>query len=533
MIPHGLLVVAGALSVWHPADIHPWSAVVLAVVGLLLVPWAWQRTSVTGFRAVLVIVCAWVVFLGVGQAGGWDRSEALTEIFLLSGLLAIMWFASREAPSTRSVEVFSVVVAALAVWGMTQSWGGLEQIRPQIEALPEHLRAGALARVEQRRAFASLLLPSHLAVVLATALPILIARIRSDVWGWMCGGVALIACAGIVATRSPVGGALAVLACGGVMLSAKRRFRMWVVAVLGLAALAAAGLRPDVVSLEPLALRFDNWSAALWAWSKAPVVGVGLGGFGQAAQAVPWAVGNRPLHAHCLPLEWLAELGVVGALTWVLLFWLLLKHVGRLWPKSPGLAAALLVVPVHNLVDFSFYSSGVLFPWGLLLGWSLAMVRNPAERSPDRVPERLRILPVVVATVFLAFALLSLTSHYLVAAAEGYGPPEARLDWAYKAAALAPWSGMPVEAVGMIAFEMGDRSHARDAAEFVRRRSWQRPRSASRAHLEARLYQYAGDPVACLGQLWRAAALQPHEPRRQRAFEEAQAQMLEVTRHRQ
>ena len=37
-----------------------------------------------------------------------------------------------------------------------------------------------------------------------------------------------------------------------------------------------------VGELDPVRLRLDNWRTALWAWSGAPVTGVGVGGFGQA-----------------------------------------------------------------------------------------------------------------------------------------------------------------------------------------------------------------------------------------------------------
>ena len=141
--------------------------------------------------------------------------------------------------------------------------------------------------------------------------------------------------------------------------------------------------RRDVVELEPVRLRLDNWRTAVWVWSTAPAAGVGIGGFAQAAQAVPFEVGNRPRHAHSLPLEWLAELGPVGLLGVVfagLALWRLLR---RLWPVRPDLAVALAVVPVHNLVDFSFYGSGVTLAWAVLVGWAMAFVSASSEPEPE------------------------------------------------------------------------------------------------------------------------------------------------------
>ncbi len=54
-------------------------------------------------------------------------------------------------------------------------------------------------------------------------------------------------------------------------------------------------------------------------------IGVGVASFAQASQANPLAVGNRPAHAHSLPVEALAELGPAG-LTGVLLLGIWLVH---------------------------------------------------------------------------------------------------------------------------------------------------------------------------------------------------------------
>ena len=162
--------------------------------------------------------------------------------------------------------------------------------------------------------------------------------------------------------------------------------------------------RADVMQLEPVRLRLDNWRTALWVWSGSPAVGVGPGGFAQASQAVPFATGNRPRHAHSLPLEWLAEMGLIGGTAFVLAAVALWRLLRRLWPLRPELAVAVAVVPVHNLVDFSLYSSGVALPWAALVGWAVASSRPtpPANPSP-----RGRSLLILAATVIgLPFGLL-------------------------------------------------------------------------------------------------------------------------------
>ena len=51
-----------------------------------------------------------------------------------------------------------------------------------------------------------------------------------------------------------------------------------VVAVLACGAAAAFMVRPDLVALDPVRLRLDNWRTAAWVWSTSPVAGVGFGG---------------------------------------------------------------------------------------------------------------------------------------------------------------------------------------------------------------------------------------------------------------
>lgn len=525
MVPQLVLVAAAVLAAWHPPEVYPVSAVVLAVAALVMVPWAWSRTSARGFRRALAVGSLWVVFLFAGQAGGWDRSEAVAELFLITSFVLVLWIASREAPTEAAVIGLALALAALAFWGISQSLGGLESMRAEVQHLPEHLQEGAIARIDQRRAFASLLLPSHLAAVLAMVLPLLIGRIRSDLVGWLCAALAAVACLGVVATRSPVGGGLAVAACCAVLAAAHRRRFVWIGAVASAAAVVVTGLRPDVLELEPIALRIDNWSAAIWTWWTSPVIGAGLGSFGQAAQAVPWEMGNRPLHAHNLPLEWLAELGIVGLAVCVLLACMLVKLVRDLWPRHPGLAAALLVPPVHNLVDFSMYSSAVLLPWGLLVAWSVALVKQEKVCPARCAPRRWRALPVVAASVAVALSVVTWTSQLLLDAARSEEDPEESFLLAKRSVVLAPWRAEPVEVLAVLALDARDRQLAELAAREMRAAFWQRPRSANRELMQSQLDQLTGDSVGGVVHLWSSTTLRPFDRRTRRAFEEISARM--------
>lgn len=94
-----------------------------------------------------------------------------------------------------------------------------------------------------------------------------------------------------------------------------------------------------------------------------------------------------------------------------------------------------------------------------------------------------------------------------------------RMAWALRAAEIAPWRTEPVETVAAIALELGDRESVRSALSLVKSRQWQRPRSASRALLCGRLSIMDGDVAGGIGQMWRAAELQPYDARRRREFD--------------
>ncbi len=510
------IVGIGLLGAWLPVETRPGTAVAISTAVLLLIPWAWARTDLEHARRAGMTVLAWGVLILFGLSGGWDRSQGLAEIALVFAVLTVVWLASRARPSSAQVVAWAIGIAALSVWGLIQSWGGLEQVRPAVEQLPPHLKVNALLRIDQGRAFASLYLPGHLAALLATALPILVCRIRRDIVGIFCAVAAVIATMGLVATRSPIGGLLAVVACIAILAARRSRIFHAVYMVPVAVVVLATGLRPDVLEFEPLLLRIDNWSSALWAWMAGPFGSVGCGGFGQASQAVPWDVGNHPVHAHSLPFEWLAELGLAGLVAWFVLMIWLMKTAISLWRSRPELAVALLVIPVHNMLDFSLYTSGVALPWAVLAGWCLAVA---SAREPSvQESQPLRIVPVVAAACALALALLNAAGAVFEIAAEQKG--QQQLQQALRAAAVAPWRTGPVDLAGRLALESDDPTAIREAADLVRRRRWQRPYSASRAQLLGRLAILENDPAAAVADLWQAGRAQPHDPRRREDYEQ-------------
>jgi len=491
-IAHGTLLMLAGWCVWRPIETFPSSAILVAAVALGLAVWAWRRTP--GRLNPWMIAGGVGCVLGLSALAGWDPASGIGEISLLAAAVTLIWLASRVSPPERWPALLALAISALALWGLWQVNVGMDQAASSIGQLPDEIQAAAAERLASGRAFASQLLPSHLAVLLATALPLLLWRLRPR-WSalpWAVGSVLCVV--GLVLTRSPVGAALALCACAALALGRKRRLLLW-----------------------PVQLRLDNWQTAVWVWSTAPAAGVGVGGFAQAAQAVPFEVGNRPRHAHSLPLEWLAELGPVGLVACILVGLALWRLLRRLWPERPELAVALAVVPVHNLVDFSLYGSGVTLAWAVLVGWAMAFVNTSSE--PEPTPARGRVVFIAAVAGVLAVTVLHVTSVMVEESAAAREVPSEKLDGALEARRLAPWRVDPLGLVASAALETGDPQRISEARAELDRGRWLRPHSAAMAGLRAQLAVASGMAPTAVSEAWISAYEQPSSEARAESLE--------------
>jgi len=524
VLPQIALLVLALWTAWRPSETVAATPVVVALAVLLLVPWAHRHTPRGRMETGLVATGLLLAAVSFSALGGWDRATAVTELALFSAVGALAWIGSRRKVPEDFPRLLALGVAALAGWAFWQVTAGFEQAADAIGVLPAELQVNALERLESGRAFASLLLPGHLAVLFAAALPILLAAIRPSRRSivWVAG--AGLCVAGLLMTRSPIGIGLAVLALAALLMK-KRSGVVAAGVVLLVAVLVVAVIwRPDVGDLDPVRLRLDNWHTAVWALSGSPVTGVGMGSFGQATQVVPFEVGNRPAHAHSLPLEWAAELGVFGVLLFFVGGWWLVQLMIRLWPHRPELAVSLAVVVLHNLVDFSLYTSGVAVPWAVLLGWGLAEVRSEEQ---EIVPSRGRVVMVGLSALAVAGTLLHATSVTLERAAKVSPPARQRYEDAVMAHRIAPWRVDPVPLAAAAALETGDPGELTGALELVASGRRLRPSSAGLAAAGGELELALGRVPAGASEILRAARLQPAAKPRAEMWEELE-QRLEV-----
>jgi hypothetical protein len=210
-----------------------------------------------------------------------------------------------------------------------------------------------------------------------------------------------------------------------------------VVAVaIGIGALLAAGITPSRVLhkfSEPTASpvvsgpthltsvastsRWNWWQEAWKSWRKHPAVGTGAGTFDLTHRMlrVDGTVATEP---HNLPLQFMAETGIIGFLLFV---GIVLAGAGALVETlrrvegEDRLAAAALVVAlfayvVHSVVDFDWDFVAVTAPAVLVLGLLLAAGRPALPRVR---PEFRRGILAVAAGATAAAALYSLAAPWL------------------------------------------------------------------------------------------------------------------------
>jgi len=494
-----LLAVLAIASVWAGPGL--WAlmgALVATLAALLLVSAPPEGQAV---RAPLRWIVPILLWISLGLTLGWDRGQGLGELALAGLVLAVLTAASRHEPGEASLLLFGVGVALLSLWALWQTLVGFELARAGLSTLPETVRNAALFRLDSGRAFASQLHPGHLGILLATVVPLAGGGIAQRRFRVLWTAALLLSSAGLVLTRSPLAMALAVAA---LLVTLRPLGRSWILpaAALSLVLLAVVlSLRPDLLHLDPIVWRLQNWHNALWVWTGAPVTGVGLGGFGQAALGVPFPVPNHPLHAHNLPLEWLAEMGLPGLLFAVLFYSWVLTLARRLWPRHRGLAVAILLVPLHNLADFSLFEPGIAVAWAVLAAWALASSPGHSSRRPAGRRSPVAVVAALGAALFFG---LSFASTAWLNRAGSLPATGETLRAQISAFELAPWQPFPPSLA--LAVQRSAGPQAQRLAKAIRQARRWRPHSATLARLASMLAARHGDLPAAAGPAWEARA---------------------------
>ncbi|MCE5254402.1 MAG: O-antigen ligase family protein [Actinomycetia bacterium] len=208
--------------------------------------------------------------------------------------------------------------------------------------------------------------------------------------------------AAIVLTQSRAAAAVAVLLpllVAGVRFvgDPRRGVKRWLVVglvLLFVGVVVALGvvfwerLRPYLSTADTF--RLQTWRAGLQATGQSPILGHGLGTFYLAY--APFKPGGQTTYAHNILVQYLVELGVVGAaliaaFLAVAVLRPLKTFLGPLTSPRFPLLLGLQAFVTHNLVDLTWYFPALLLTFSLLLG---VMSSYPSDFRNRMRPDHVR-----------------------------------------------------------------------------------------------------------------------------------------------
>jgi hypothetical protein len=245
--------------------------------------------------------------------------------------------------------------------------------------------------------------------------------------------------------------------------------------------------------------RYDFWRVSLAEFERRPVVGMGARGF-RAAYLEHGRSHETPVRAHSLPVEVLAEQGLVGFLLLVLALGVALALAARRLPTLPAVAA--LGAGTYWLVHASVDWIWTVPPTGVLLFLLLGIAAS-GDCHPRALSRRARWLAgfALVALAVVAFAPPWLSSRLTTRTLSGSSSSPARdLD---RARQLDPLSVAPLTAEAALA------ASAADAVLPLERAAELEPRSAGIQYLLGLAYLDAGRKQAARERLRIARRLYP------------------------
>jgi len=466
------------------------------------------RSRAQVFPVLVMALAAWPLSIASQAPGAVPGAVALPLLALAAAAVGTGTDARTRDLLPRLLATAGVLVALHALWqvafGLERAAGALIRTAPD-----DPMTRLAVARLQEGRAFASFATPAAAGCFFALALPVTLseafaARGRPRV---LLGAAVAIQSAGLAATQSAT--AVGALAAAGLLAASRipALRRVLVPALLVLVALLAGivVLRRDRL-LDPAAaqgswrLREGNAAAAARMIAEHPLRGVGPGAFAEVYPSVLRPGGNEARHAHCLPLELMAELGIPLGLLATAVF-----SVAFLGPllrgRGGGVSVGLAAFAVQNAADFTTFFPSLLCLAALLRG-TLVAEREPASGWAQTVGR----LAVTAAALVVAAAGLSADVRRAAAELLAAGRLEEGTRLAGRAAALAPRDADAHLLAGAGRLRAGDPAGALGETERALALAPVRPAAhAQRARIRAGL----GDLPGAYADLQRAAELYP------------------------
>lgn len=352
---------------------------VTALVGLIGLAWAWRFLTGREKFGLSALQPPLVLFLlagVVGLYGAQDTAAAAKAFFIFVMGATVYLVASQTIRSPAEVRAFlwavAVAAAAVGLYGAVtglggtgvESYGGTTETYVRAEGLFTH--------------------PNQLGGFLALTIPPVVALAVSERTPWSRAaayGLASAALLGLVLTYSR--GAWVSTGAGLLALLPALKKGSWILpgALLVAGAFATSGAVLERLGSITTAgndpaftSRFEIMRASLDLVAEHPLLGVGLGNFQVAygnlmVQNLPllsYSLGVPP-QAHNLFVNLAAEVGLVGLLAFVALLVVAFRKMLRVHSAGDariripvlGIAAGLVAMLVHNLVDVTVYQGFV------------------------------------------------------------------------------------------------------------------------------------------------------------------------------
>lgn len=357
-------------------------AVALLAYGLLV-----ERRREPVGRGLSLAVCLFVAAAGASSLAALDPADSVTS-FLGVAVAAVLFFAVVQICQRR--EQFVVVVAG-AVGGLLVA--GAQGVTQKLSGRVSE--AGVLVGDEVvGRVAGSFSHPNQFAGYLIALIPLALTlavdrRAASPTMRRLAAVAATLALAAVAFSFTR--GAVAGLVAGGLVWLAVVRPRIAIVALVAVA-IGGAMLTPAALkdrlsdpTGEDLGLRADLWRSALDLYRTRPLLGVGLGNFGEAYAQLPSTGTQRrllhqrqillPPHANNLFLTILAEEGIIGALAFLGLLGAALWSCALAARREDvldralgvGIGAGLCALLAHSLLEYTLFGE-VALPLFALLG---------------------------------------------------------------------------------------------------------------------------------------------------------------------
>ena len=202
--------------------------------------------------------------------------------------------------------------------------------------------------------------------------------------------------------------AMAVLAVVIVLGLPSRAWRFRTIAVLALLVLIVIEVPIIGQRISTLAysaeLRSSTYGQALQVLRQRPIVGAGISGF--PIRAAPFRPGNQriQLYPHDLWLTTWSELGLLGLISFAVIFFGLLWRGIRVLPRATdlhrpilwGAVGALILYLVHGLFDSPYWKNDLSVEFWLLAALQVVAVRatgRPAARTDGPGPQTVELGP--------------------------------------------------------------------------------------------------------------------------------------------